>query len=95
MTQSRFILLLSFVIAAAGFLIPFWPLTLLGIALLGLLGHPIAAALLALLVDIAYGRPTGMLALLFFPFTLFALTTIAVRAVGKRVLLTRTERDTV
>lgn len=85
--KTRSILLLSFAVAATGFLIPFWPLELAGLAIAGLAGHPIFALVLGLLLDIAYGQPTGALGILFFPFTLFALITILARMFSKRYFL--------
>jgi hypothetical protein len=70
---SRWILALSFAFAAAGFLLPLWPLSLAGIVLAALSGRWFFAILFGLLLDIAYGAPIGRWHFLYFPFTLTAL----------------------
>lgn len=72
-TNSRWILALSFAVAAAGFLLPLWQLSLLGIALAVLSGQWIFAIIIGLLLDVAYGAPVGRWHVLYFPFTIFAL----------------------
>ncbi len=76
---SRWILALSFALAAAGFLLPLWPLTLLGIALAALSGRWLSAIIIGLLLDIAYGAPAGRWHFLYFPFTIFALAAALAR----------------
>ncbi len=78
-SASLTILALSFAIAAAGFLLPFWPLGLFGVAIAALSGHWIGAVIIGLLLDLAYGTPLGRLHALYFPFTIFALLVALVR----------------
>lgn len=86
---SRWIYAVTFILTALGFLLPFWPLSLLGVALAALSGRWIFATIMALLVDIAWGRPTGLWALLFFPLTFCTLLLVVGRAFGERYLLDR------
>lgn len=78
-SRATWILALSFALAAAGFLLPFWPLSLFGVAIAALLGHWIFAVLIGLLLDIAYGTPLGTLHYIYFPFTIFALIAAVIR----------------
>ncbi len=78
-SASLWILALSFVLAALGFLLPLWPLSLFGIAIAALSGRWISAVVIGLLLDIAYGAPIGRLHFLYFPFTIFALLVALVR----------------
>ncbi|HEY5383168.1 MAG TPA: hypothetical protein VIJ88_01270 [Candidatus Paceibacterota bacterium] len=71
--SSRWIAALSFALAATGFLLPSWPLSLVGIVLAALSGRWLFAIMLGLLLDIAYGAPVGRWHFLYFPFTLAAL----------------------
>jgi hypothetical protein len=64
---------LSFVLVAAGFLLPFWPLEVLGILVAGFSGLWMLAIILGLLLDLAYGAPVGRWHVVYFPFTLLAL----------------------
>lgn len=70
--SSGLLVAASCIFVALGFLAPFWPLMLLGIALCALFGRPVVAIALGLLCDIAYGTPLGVWHVLYFPFTLFA-----------------------
>ncbi len=72
-TSTRLIYSLAFVIAAAGFFLPFWPLIVLGVVVAALSGRWIFAMLMALLIDVALGPPHGVLHMLYVPFTLLAL----------------------
>jgi hypothetical protein len=72
-------LLISFILMALGFLLPFWPLGLLGILLAAASGRYIAAIAMGLLLDVAFGAPVGRWSFLYVPFTLFAAATSALR----------------
>ncbi len=72
MHGSRWILIVSFLLAAVGFLLPLWPLSVLGIALAALSGHWLFALTLGLLIDIGFGAPRGSLHYFVLPFTLSA-----------------------
>lgn len=78
-SRAASILILSCALALAGFLIPLWPLGLIGIALAALSGPWIFAVGIGILLDIAYGAPVGLWHFLYFPFTLFALVVAGVR----------------
>ncbi len=85
--ENQLILPGLFVLAAGGFLLPFWPLSAGAIIFAGLLRHGIVAFALGLLLDIAWGAPTGTWGLIPFPFTLLALLSILVRLFANRYLL--------
>ena len=76
---TRWILALSFALAAVGFLLPLWPLTLMGIAIAALSGRWIFAVIIGLLLDVAYGTPVGRWHFLYFPFTIFAFVAALIR----------------
>jgi hypothetical protein len=57
-------------------LFPFWPLSVLGIALAAFSGRWVLAVALGLLLDIAYGAPIGRWHVLYVPFTLAALACV-------------------
>lgn len=82
MSASRWMLALACATAAAGFLLPLWPLGLVGVAIAVLSGSTFSPVFIALLLDIAYGTPVGSLHALYFPFTIFALACIAARYVS-------------
>lgn len=77
--NRRVIVALACVLAAAGFLLPLWQIALVGVAIAALSGQWLAAVIIGLLLDIAYGAPVGRLHFLYFPFTIFALVTALVR----------------
>ncbi len=81
MTAKRIVLSVSFVLLAFGFLVPFWPLSVLGIALAAGGGFWFAGLLFGLLLDIAYGMPSGWFHFLYIPFTLFALCCAILRII--------------
>lgn len=78
-SNSRWILAVSFAVAALGFLLPFWPLSVLGILLAAASGRYVAAIAIGLLLDVAYGAPVGHWRPLYVPFTLLALVTSILR----------------
>ena len=94
MNAQRWILAISFALAAAGFLFPFWPLELLGILLAALSGHWIFAVVLGLLLDLAYGAPAGTWHFLYVPFTLLAVASAGVRLAGLRYFIDSSRHDT-
>lgn len=87
--SNRIILALSFLLAAMGFLIPFWPLEILALIVATFGGYPLFALAVGVLLDLAYGIPTGPLQYVFFPFTLFALITIGARLLSRRYMFGR------
>jgi hypothetical protein len=88
------IIIISIAFIGAGLLFSFWPLVLAGIALLVLYGHTAFGVSAALLFDLIYGEPTGVLAFLYFPFILFALLCVVLRIVALRVILPRGDLGT-
>lgn len=94
MTQnSRWIYAVSFVLASSGFLMPMWPLSVLGVMLCALSGRFIFGFVMALLLDIAWGAPTGMAQYLYFPFVLLALVSSAARFFGERYFFDRSLQE--
>lgn len=92
--SSRYIYALSFIIAAAGFLLPFWPLCVIGVLIAALSGRYLFAVAMALLLDIGSGVPTGMLHFLYAPFTVLAAVGSLLRLFGERYFLDKTPADT-
>lgn len=72
-----------------GFLVPWWPLMALGIALLVLYGHTGLGVSAGLLFDVLWGAPPGAFMLLHFPFLLFAAVCVGVRALALAFILPR------
>jgi hypothetical protein len=94
MTQSsRWIYALSFLLAAAGFLLPLWPLCIVGIFIAAFSGRWLFGITVALLIDIAWGAPTGTLHYLFFPFTLFAVLGALARMWGAEYFLDKNPQE--
>jgi hypothetical protein len=83
----------SFAIAALGFLIPFWPLSALGILIAGLSGRWWLALIMGILFDAAYGAPVGRLHYLYVPFTLLALLSILIRIIAQKYLLSKSHQE--
>jgi hypothetical protein len=91
--NSRWIYAATFLLAAAGFLVPFWPLSVLGTLIAALSGRWIFAILMGLLLDIAWGAPTGTLRFLFFPFTIVALLGVIARYWGSYYFLDKNPQE--
>ncbi len=68
---------------------PLWPLSIAGILLAALSGRIFFAVFAALILDIAWGAPTGLAQYLYFPVTLVALLSAALRLLSSRFLLQR------
>lgn len=90
---SRYIYAVSFVLVAGGFLTPWWPLSVFGVALAALSGRWLFGLLAGVILDLAYGAPTTTAQFLFFPFGLFALLLALVRVVANRFLFSRGFRE--
>lgn len=91
---SRYIYALSFAIAAIGFLMPLWPLCILGILIAALSGRYFFAMLVAILLDLGFGPPVGLLHYLYMPFTILAAIAALVRYFGGSYFLDKTPLDT-
>jgi hypothetical protein len=77
---SVFFIGIELIFFILGFLISFWPFTLLGIGLAVWRGNWILALMFALAADLLYGVPVGLLHIVGFPFTVAALIGIVTRA---------------
>ncbi|MCX6820203.1 MAG: hypothetical protein NT019_02920 [Candidatus Adlerbacteria bacterium] len=66
------------------FLFSWWPFALVGVVLAALCGRAVTAVVLALVLDCAYGVPSGYVHVIFFPFTFLALCIVSARAVLAR-----------
>lgn len=91
--SSRLWFSVAFVLAGAGFLLPLWGLSALGVIVAALAGQWVFAVFLGILLDVANGAPTGHLQFLFFPFTIVALMTMLVRTIAQRYLLKKTPQE--
>ncbi len=92
--SSRYIYALSFAIAAVGFLLPFWPLCVLGILIAALSGRYFFAIPMALLLDLGSGMPTGWLHYIVMPYTVLAVLASLLRLFGTAYFLDKTPPDT-
>ena len=91
--NSRFIYAVTFLLASAGFLVPLWPLSVAGVLLAALSGRWIFGVLTGLLLDLAWGAPTGTLYYFFFPFTIVALAGFIARYWGSYYFLDRNRQE--
>lgn len=90
MTQaSRYIYAVSFALAAVGFLMQLWPISVVGVLLAAFSGRWLFAVIAALLIDLAWGTPTGIWQVLYFPLTAIALLGALLRIFGEKYLLHR------
>ncbi|MDB5225353.1 MAG: hypothetical protein JWL87_305 [Candidatus Adlerbacteria bacterium] len=90
---SRYIYAITFAIAATGFLLPFWPLCVVGVLIAALSGRYIFAVVVALLIDLGLGMPTGVLHYLVLPFTVLAVIAALARIFGAAYFLDKTPLD--
>jgi hypothetical protein len=90
----RWILAVFIALTALGFVLPFWPLSALGLILLSLWGRWLVALLLGLLIDVAWGAPVGALHFIYFPFAALALVVALARLYGARYFIDRTPSET-
>lgn len=84
----------SFLFSAAGFLLPFWPLSGAGVLLFALTGRVFFALFVGLLLDIAWGPPPGYFRVLSFPFVLLSLGGSLIYALAGRYLLSKKPQET-
>jgi hypothetical protein len=91
---SRYIYSLSFAIAAIGFLLPFWPLSVLGVLIAALSGRYFFAVAMALMLDIGSGFATGLWHYVFVPFTILAVAASLARILGGKYVLDKTPPGT-
>lgn len=93
-TSSRYIYALTFAISATGFLLPFWPLCVVGILIATLSGRYVFGIIVALLIDVGSGVPTGILHYLFVPFTILAIAATLLRVFAGSYFLDKTPPGT-
>ena len=91
--SSRWIYAVTFLLASAGFLYPFWPLSVAGVLLASLSGRFMFGILIGLILDLAWGAPTGTLHYLFFPFTIVALLGLIARYSGSYYFLDKNPQE--
>ena len=84
---------MTFILASAGFLLPFWPLSVAGVAIATLSGRWVFAVIIGLLLDIAWGAPTGTYRYIFFPFTVLALVCMIARYYGAYYFFDRNRQE--
>ncbi len=92
--SSRYIYAISFAIAATGFLVPLWPLCVVGILIAALSGRYFFALLMGVLIDLGFGPPAGWLYYIYMPFTALAAACALARFVGASQFLDKTPPDT-
>lgn len=92
--SSRYIYAITFAIAATGFLLPFWPLCIIGVLIAALSGRYFFAVVVGLLLDLGSGVPTGWLHYVVVPFTAVAALASLVRVFGMAYFLDKTPPDT-
>lgn len=90
---SRYLYAATFALAGVGFLLPLWPLCVLAILIAAFSGRWIFATAVALLIDIAWGAPTGQWSFVVFPLTTVALVAGLARIFGGRYFLDRNLPD--
>lgn len=90
MEHSRAITITFVLIAAAGFLLPLWPLSAISIVMAALLRLPYLSLGIAVLCDVVWGVPPGMLEPLIFPFTLLGLMSILARLFADQYFFSKT-----
>jgi hypothetical protein len=95
MKKTPWIIVTSFILSAAGFLMPFWPLSVAGVLLSALTGRIFFALFLGLLLDIAWGPPPGYFHILYLPFVLLSLVGSLVYMFAGRYLLSKKRQETV
>ncbi len=87
MNKGRIIFATSFLLLAAGFLLPWWPLSVAGVMLPAFTKRYFTSVGLGLLLDLAWGAPLGTAHYLYFPFTLLAAVLCGVRFWGGKYFI--------
>lgn len=88
-SRQRWVFAAFFMLAAIGFLLPFWPLAALGVMLAALSGNWLGALATGILLDLAWGAPVGLAHFLYFPFTVIAVVAILARWWGSEYFISR------
>jgi|GEM_PF-1577885 len=92
-SHQRWLLAVLFALAAGGFLLPLWPLSLLAIIVAAVWGRWVFAIIIGLLLDLAWGAPIGLVHYFYFPFTLAAVVASLGRLWIARYFLNRNSQD--
>lgn len=90
-----FVLITAALLWGASIMFSFWPFVAGAVALLVLYGHTTSGIVAALLTDLLFGAPIGLLGYLHFPFLLFALFCVALRQLSLRLVLERSSIDAI
>ncbi len=75
-------------------MVPFWPLSVLGIVLIVLSGHWFVGLVVGILLDLASGTPVGPVQHLYFPFTILAVVLALARWWAAGYFIDRSPGDT-
>jgi hypothetical protein len=94
MTRRRLATGVLLALWALGYVLPFWPLLALAVALLALSGRWVAALVAGLLLDVLWGVPLGWLQPVYLPFTVLAIAAALARAWGGQYFIDRAPRET-
>jgi hypothetical protein len=65
--QKKSLLLTTFLLVSGGFVIGYWEFSLAGVVIAGAWRGTFAVICMALLLDLAYGAPFGLMHYLYFP----------------------------
>lgn len=87
--RNKWVYTATFACAAAGLILPFWPLTVLGVVMAVLYGRVVYGLCLALIFDLILGVPTGILYWVHFPLFVLALFCFLLRYLALRYMLER------
>jgi hypothetical protein len=79
-THPIFTLFFGLLAFAGGILFGWWLLAYAGVLLAAVCGRFVLALLLAMVLDLMYGAPTGMFQYIAFPFVVFTLIVVLVQA---------------
>ncbi len=79
----------TFACAAAGLILPFWPLTVFGVVVAIVYGRVVYGLCLALIFDLILGVPTGILYWVHFPLFALALLCFVLRYFALRYMIKR------
>lgn len=79
-SSERLMLAVGAILFGAGLIVPWWPLSLLGVLTYAVIGRWFIALVLALFLDLVFGTPTNLWRHILFPFVFVALAVALMRA---------------